>query len=98
MASTFIRNMLGRQRKRALAIIMNHAERAFYDRLDTDQQAEFRRVVLSAISTYHDAVLDMVESSVNTGMEINEEALRVLADFNENVQRSRDPLLAVGND
>jgi len=92
MAESFINKMLNRQRRRALAIIMSHAERTFYDRLSVDEQTEFRKVVLSGISTYHSACIDMVESSVNDGMMINEEAVRVVATFNENVQIYRDEL------
>lgn len=95
MSQPFIRNMLGRQRKRSLAIILGHAERAFYDRLTPDEQAAFRSVVLSAISTYHDACLDMIESSVSDGMAINQEAVRVIAEFNERVQTYRDSLAGV---
>jgi hypothetical protein len=92
MAQPFIRNMLSRQRRRALAIILNYSERAFYERLTIDEQAHFRSVVLSAVSSYHDACLDMLESSVNDGMLLNEEAVRVVAQFNENLQRHRDEL------
>lgn len=88
----FVRNMLARQRKRAVAIIMGHAERSFYDRLSVDEQAEFRSAVLGAISSYHDACIDMVEASVNDGMMLNDEAVRVIAEFNERVQELRPPL------
>lgn len=92
MSQPFVRNMLGRQRKRALAIIMGHAERTFYDRLSADEKAAFRSVVLSAVSTYHDACLDMLESTVSDGMMVNDEAIRVIAEFNERVQTYRDHL------
>lgn len=87
----FVRNMLNRQRKRMVAIVMRHAETSFYSELSVDQQAAFRAAVLSATSSYHDACIDLIESSVNDGMMLNEEAVRVLAAFNENVQRNRDP-------
>ena len=90
--SEFIRKMLGRQQKRVTAIVMGHAERSFYDKLTPDQRAEFRATVLAAISSYHQACLDMIEASVSDGAEINEEAVRVIAQFNENVQTYRDEL------
>jgi hypothetical protein len=92
MAETFVQKMLRRQYRRAQAIIMGHAERTFYDKLDGDEKAEFRKVVLGAISSYHEACLDLVEASVDTGMEINHAAIEVIAQFNENVQKHRDEL------
>jgi hypothetical protein len=86
----FVRNMLTRQRKRALAIIMGHAERSFYDRLTVEQQTEFRKAVLGAVSSYHEACIDLVESSVNDGMMLNDDAVRLMAELNENLQRERD--------
>lgn len=84
---TFVRGVLTRQRKRAIAIIMRHAETSFYASLTPEQQNEFRSTVLSAIGSYHDACIDMVEASVNDGTMLNEEAVRVLAQFNEAAQR-----------
>jgi hypothetical protein len=95
MAESFVRRMLNRQRKRALAIILNHVERTFLDRLSPDEWTDFRKAVLGAISTYHDACIDMVESSVSDGMMLNEEAVRIVAVFNENVQTYRDGLREV---
>lgn len=92
MADTFIRRMLGRQRSRALAIILNHAERTFYDRLNEDEREEFRRIVLRVVESYHAACMDMVEASVETGMEVNQEAVQAIAGLSENIQRYRDDL------
>ena len=96
MAQSFIRNMLGRQNRRALAIIMNHAERSFWDQLTEDQRTEFRTVVLGAVSSYHQAAVDMVESSVETGMVINQEAVKAIVELNERMQRTSDERLLTG--
>lgn len=85
----FVRNLLGRQRKRAIGVIMGHAERTFWSALSPEQQTAFRKTVLDAVGSYHDACLDLIEASVNDGMVVNEQALAVIAEFNENLQRSQ---------
>lgn len=79
----FVRNMLNRQRKRMVATILQHAETSFYDALTQQQKDDFRSKVLGAAAQYHDTSLDLLNSSVNDGMMLNEEAVRVLANFNE---------------
>ena len=88
----FIRNLLGRQRKRVVATILRHAETTFYDRLDEDERALFRTAVLNAVDQHHMACIDIVESSVNTGLTINEDAVRAIAAFNDNMARYRNEL------
>lgn len=83
----FVRNVLGRQRKRVVASILEHIERTVKDRLSEEEWHALRGKVLGAVAQYHDACLDLVDSSVNDGMMLNEEAVKVLADFNEAAQR-----------
>jgi hypothetical protein len=84
----FVRNMLNRQRKRVVATIMGYAEQTFFDRLSEQEKADFRHRVLGAVGQYHDTAFDLINSSVNDGMMLNEEAVRVLAKFNENAARA----------
>lgn len=83
----FVRNVLNRQRKRVVASILEHIERTLKDRLSEQEWSTLRSKVLGSVAQYHDACLDLVDSSVETGMMLNEEAVRVLADFNEAAQR-----------
>lgn len=57
-----IRDFLKRRRDRALGSILGYAERELFKSLDEQQQRGLRTVVLDALNTYHDTVLDLVKA------------------------------------
>lgn len=83
----FVRNMLAEQRKRMVGTLMQHIEREVYPHLDPSSQVRLRKVVLSSTSAYHDMCLDMLKASVSDGTVINDEAARLLARLNNEVQQ-----------
>lgn len=60
--SVQIRDFLKARRDRALGSVMGHAERNLFDRLSDQERKEFRGVVLDALNSYHDSVLDLWKS------------------------------------
>lgn len=91
------KDFLTRQRKRATGSVLGHAERAeWYGKLTPREKADLRDKVLSAIGTYHDAVLDVINTLDGGGGVHNEKALELLAELHEAVvQRQERPLAAV---
>lgn len=80
--STFVRNVLNEQRKRAVASILTHAESRIYAKLTPREQSELRSKIIASITQYHDTCLDLVKASVDEGTTVNEEALRLLHKLN----------------
>lgn len=71
-----IRDFLKARRDRALASILGYAERNVWGHLEQDAQRAMRSVVVDAINSYHDSVLDLVKADTTIR---NEEAVDVLA-------------------
>ena len=71
-----VRDFLKHRRDRALGSIMGHLEREVFDRLTPGQRDGARRVVVDALNSYHDSVLDLVKSE-DTSSVRNEEVLRL---------------------
>lgn len=88
--STFVRNVLGEQRKRAVASILSYAEGNIYPQLTERQQRDLRAKVIAAIAQYHDTCLDMLKASVDDGTAVNQEALRLLVKINRDVTAMRE--------
>lgn len=82
----FVRRLLAEQRKRAVASILSAIEAKGLP--DADQR-ELRSQILAAINQYHDTTLDILKSSVNDGSQVNEEALRLIAEFNRRVHEMK---------
>lgn len=83
--STFVRNVLGEQRKRAMAGVLSYAESHIYPHVPERVQKEFRAKVIAVLSQYHDTCLDLLKASVDDGMASNDEALRLLAKINRDI-------------
>lgn len=79
----FVRRLLGEQRKRAVASIMSAIEA---QHLPESQRKDLRNQVMASINQYHDTCLDILKSSVDTGMETNEHALQLIAEFNQHLR------------
>lgn len=57
-----VRDFLKRRRDRAVGTILGYAESHVFGRLSREEQQELRRVVLDAMNSYHDTVLDLVKA------------------------------------
>lgn len=78
------REFLTKQRKRATGSVLGHAEHSqWYVRLSKEEKAEFREKVLSALGSYHDAVLDVISTLDGGGGIHNEAALGLLQQLHE---------------
>lgn len=62
--SDMVRSLLGEQRKRAVASILNAAEQSgWWRKLDPAEQREYRSKVLTSLGVYHDFCLDVTKVS-----------------------------------
>jgi len=68
--SIAVRDFLKARRDRALGSVLGFAEREVYPELPKDLQREFRAVVIDALNSYHDSVLDLVKSADGVTNEI----------------------------
>lgn len=78
MSQDFIRGMAAKARRRAVATVMNHAERQFRPLVSKDDWEDFRDVVLNAMAMYHDQVMDIMLTLGEGPGVVNEEALMIL--------------------
>lgn len=90
MPSTTTR-IVAEQRKRLVASVMRAAEQApWWHRLTSEQQADFREDVLSAINVFYELVRDIVKVSEDDGVR-NDYAIKLIekmhADQRELMQR-----------
>lgn len=72
-----VKDFLRRRRDRALATILNHAEKDLYERLTPAERKAYRACVIDALNSYHDAVLDLMHSEDDQYTR-NDEALAIL--------------------
>jgi hypothetical protein len=56
------RSFLKARRDRALGSILGYSEREIFSKLTPKAQADLRSVVIGAIDSYHDSVLDLVKA------------------------------------
>lgn len=82
-----IRDFLKARRDRALGSILGYAERTIYSSMTREQQQEFRNVVLDAMNSYHDSVLDLVKSEDGSVIR-NEEVLGLLERIDRHLHRA----------
>ena len=73
--SIAVRDFLKARRDRALGSVLGYAEREIYPDLPKEVQREFRGVVIDALNSYHDSVLDLVKSADGVTNEILVELL-----------------------
>lgn len=60
--SIAVRDFLKARRDRALGSILGYAERELFTRNQENERLAFRAVVIDALNSYHDSVLDLVKS------------------------------------
>jgi len=72
-----VRDFLKTRRDRALGAILGYAEREVWKKLDEEERQAMRRVVIDALNSYHDSVLDLIKAEDSTTMR-NEEVIAVL--------------------
>lgn len=78
-----VREYLKNRRDRALGTILGNAERTFWSKLDTPEQAQFRQAVIDAVNSYHDSVLDLVKSEDGTR---NDEVVKLLNELERRIR------------
>lgn len=87
--SQFVRNMLVEQRKRLVGTLMKYVETDVYPRLPESERHRLRKKILQSIDSYHDVCLDMLKASVDDGSIHNDEAVRLLARLNSEIDAMR---------
>lgn len=70
-----VRDFLKARRDRALGTILGNAEKDLWPKLTREEREAFRKVVMDALNSYHDSVLDLVKAEDGTR---NEEVLVLL--------------------
>jgi hypothetical protein len=87
--SQFVRNMLVEQRKRLVGTLMRYVETDVYPRLPESERHRLRKKILQSVDAYHDVCLDMLKATVDDGSIHNDEAARLLARLNNEIQELR---------
>ena len=98
--SVDVREMLSRQRRRAVGAILGYAEsQPWYEGMTRQQQVAYREKVLASMSAYHDVVLDIVATLDGSGGIYNDRALELLEAIHGMVSPHRERPLprAVGD-
>lgn len=85
--SIAIRDFLKARRDRALGSIMGHLERELFDDLTRAEQQAIRNVVLDALNSYHDSVLDLMKA--DSGTLRNDELIGFLSRIEAAVNRHK---------
>lgn len=85
----FVRNMLIERRQRLVGTLMRYMENEVYPKLSEPERKELRKRVLTAVDSYHDVCLDMLKASVVDGSVLNDEATRLLARLNSQIDSLR---------
>lgn len=86
-----VRNFLKNRRDRALGSILGHSEHSdWYEKLTKEQQVSLRKVVIDALNSYHDSVLDLVKADDSVR---NEEVVALL----NRIDRSTRPSKSVAS-
>lgn len=60
--SVAVKDFLKARRDRVLGSILGYSERTLWQKLTPQERQEFRNVVIDALNSYHDSVLDLVKS------------------------------------
>jgi hypothetical protein len=78
MADDMIRRLVGEQRKRLIAGLMNAVEASpWYAKLSAAEREAYRREVLTRVGTYHDFMLDVIKVADDDTM-VNGHALEMI--------------------
>lgn len=85
--STFVKNLLGENRKRLLGSLMSYLETEVYPHLTEDQRTDLRAKVLQSVGNYHDSCLDLIKASINDGSVQNELVLEAIANMHRDLKK-----------
>ena len=89
--SDFVKNLAVEQRKRLVASLMECFEKQVIPTVPMNQRNAvtkvFRDKVMSSVGKYHDTMLDCLKASINDGMVVNEEAVRLLRELHQGQER-----------
>jgi hypothetical protein len=86
IVSVPVKEFLKNRRDRALGTILGNAERDVWPKLTRPEQEAFRRVVIDALNSYHDSVLDLVKSEDSSR---NDVVLEILEKIDRNLRRTQ---------
>lgn len=82
-----VRDYLKARRDRALGAILGHFERTeWWKALSTQDREALRRVVIDALNSYHDSVLDLVKAE-DGNVARNDEVISLLERLDRNVRQ-----------
>lgn len=84
-----VRDFLNNRRNRALGSILGYVERQVFPSLSLPEQRELRQVVLDALNSYHDSVLDLMKAEDGVRNDVVVEAIQRLEERISNQQRAR---------
>lgn len=86
---SYVRRLLGEQRKRMVGSLMRYIEAEVYPELSPAQRTALREKVLAAAGAYHDVTLDMLAASVDEGTsEINQAVLDAIDRLGREIRNS----------
>ena len=85
----FVKRMLIERRQRLVGTLMRYMEDEIYPKLSEPERKDLRRRVLTAVDAYHEVCLDLLKASIDDGMSINDEAVRMLSRLNSAIDTLR---------
>lgn len=86
MADAHLIRLVVERRRRLVASILGHAERAFYSQLTVEQREEFRAKVLASADDFADLMRDMLKV-VGEDVVVNTRAVDLIEAIHDNVRR-----------
>lgn len=89
MSSQFARDLVVEQRRRLIGNLMAYCEREVFPKLTEAERKALREKVQQAVGGYHELVLDMLKVTINDGMLVNDQALRLLEDIHAATRSGR---------
>lgn len=78
-----VRDFLKARRDRALGTILGYAEQNIWAKLEAADRTQLRTVVIDALNSYHDSVLDLVKSEDSGNR--NDEVIALLERLHDKV-------------
>jgi hypothetical protein len=77
-SDSFVRELTGKARRRAVASILTYSEQQFGSRLEPEEWERYREKVLNALGVYHDSIMDVVSTLGDGPAVVNEAVLEAL--------------------
>lgn len=84
--STSAHELLGRRRDRAIAIILRMKETECDPHLNSAAKAKMRKVILDQLNAYHDVAVDIINSTCDDDVVLNDLYLKKIDEIHERVK------------